>query len=120
MWPVSRVTVCSPYWKDFLMGLTGKAMCGSGIFVRPGGTARTAGSALAAQAEVGDQLGVAVLVGLLEVVQQLAALVDHLQKATAGVVILLVRFEVRRKAVDPLRQQCNLDFRGAGIGLATT
>src|SRR5690349_14686336 len=91
-------------------------MDGSGK-VRSWGT--TEAPDLAAQTEVGDQLGVAVLVGLLEVVQQLAPLVDHLQEATARVVILLVRFEMRREAIDALAQQRDLDFGGAGIGLAT-
>ena len=49
---------------------------------------------LAAQTELLDKLAVAVLVLGLQVVKQLAALVDHLQQTLTAVVIFLVLTEV--------------------------
>src|SRR5690606_24978462 len=48
----------------------------------------------AAQAQPRDQVGIALLVLALEVVQQLAALRNHHQKATTRVVVLLVGLEM--------------------------
>jgi hypothetical protein len=70
---------------------------------------------LAAQAEALDQLGVARGILALEVVQQITALVDHADKTTSGVVILLVGFKVAAKLLDVCGEQCNLYFRGSGV-----
>src|SRR5690606_30306441 len=86
--PVSSVTVCFPNGSDFLKGVIGSAT----------------------QAKTLDEVLVALLIGLLQVVEQLAALVDHHQQPTTRVVIFLVRGEVPRQAVDTLRQQRDLDF----------
>src|SRR3989338_4319076 len=53
---------------------------------------------------------VALLVGLLEVVEQPAAFADHLEKAPVGMVVLLVADEVLVQPVDPLRQESDLDL----------
>ena len=45
-----------------------------------------------------------------EVVQKTAALTDHLQKTAAGVVIVLVHFEVFVEVVDALGEECDLDL----------
>ena len=47
-------------------------------------------SLLATKSEPGNQLAVPVLVLRLQIVKQLAALVDHLQETLAAVVVLLV------------------------------
>ena len=49
---------------------------------------------LAAQAEPGNQLAVTVLVFRLQVVKQLAALVDHPQETLTAVMVFLVLTEV--------------------------
>ena len=64
-----------------------------------------------------NDLAVAVDVRPLHVVQQTAALADHLQQPTAAVMILLVRPEVLGQVVDPLGEERNLDAGRAGVGL---
>ena len=71
---------------------------------------------LFAQAQALDELGIAVRVLVLEVVQQAAAAADHLEQAAAGVVILGVGLEMAGEIVDAGGQQGDLDFRGSGIG----
>ena len=73
--------------------------------------------ALAAQAEVRDDVAVAVQVGALEVAQQAAALADEHQQAAARVVVLGVRAQVLGQLVDPLGQERDLDLGGAGVVL---
>lgn len=65
---------------------------------------------LLTQAEGVDQLAVGGDVGALQVVEKLTTTAHHLQKTTAGVVILLVLLEVTREAVDAGREQSHLDF----------
>ena len=71
--------------------------------------------ALAAQAQLLDDRGVTALIGVLEVVQQPAALGHHLQKATTRVVVLLVGLEVLGQVGDPFRQDRDLDLGAARI-----
>ena len=71
--------------------------------------------ALATQAQATDQGAVTSGVLTLQVVQQLAALVDHLHQPAAGSMVALVRGEVTAEAVDALGQQCNLHFRRARV-----
>ena len=73
---------------------------------------------LATQTELFDQLAVAVIVFGLQVVKQLAALVNHPQQTLTAVVIFLVLAEVIGEFYNSLGQQCNLYFRRAGIGFA--
>src|SRR4249920_2856071 len=47
----------------------------------------------------------------LEVIEEFAALIDHLEKAAARSVIALVGAEVLAEAVDALGQKCNLHLR---------
>ena len=51
------------------------------------------------------------------VVQQAAALADHLEEAAAGVVVLLVDLEVLGELSDALGEDGDLDLRGTGIRL---
>ena len=74
---------------------------------------------LFAQAEVGDQRGVAVGVLVLQVGQQALALVDHAHQAAAAVVVLQVLLEVRHEFIDARGEQRHLNFGGAGVGSAT-
>src|SRR5690242_3243475 len=96
------VTVCSPYWKLLRNTVTLNPSCG---WWRRS----------VAQAEALDERLVALLVGLLEVIQQLAALVHHLDQPTTGVMVLLVVVEMGGEAVDAGRQQRHLHFGRAGV-----
>ena len=73
---------------------------------------------LPANPELCDDRAVALDVDLLEVVQQATALADELEKATAGVVVLLVDLEVLGEVADALREQRDLNLGRAGVGLA--
>jgi hypothetical protein len=53
-----------------------------------------AGYKLAAETEPFNQLAIPILIFFLQIVEQLAPLVDHLQKTLPGVVILLVLSEM--------------------------
>src|SRR5256885_17241718 len=59
-----------------------------------------------------------VLLGLRgsEVIEELAALVHHLDEPAPRGMITLVRGEVLAEAIDALGQQRHLYFRGAGVG----
>src|SRR5690554_2906527 len=70
------------------------------------------------QTQLLDQRVVPRQVLLLEVGEQAAALVDHHQQATAGMVILVVVLEVLGQVADALRKDRDLDFRRAGVTLA--
>src|SRR5687767_5904326 len=71
---------------------------------------------LAAQAELLDQGLVAIGAHAPQIIEQPAALAHQLEQAAAGMVVLLVRLEVERELVDPLRQQRDLHLGGAGVG----
>src|SRR5262245_28087798 len=75
----------------------------------------TAGRHSAPDAVLLDDRLVALLVLALEVVQQLAALTYHLQKATPGMMIALVLLEVVLELVDPGGEEGDLHFRRAGV-----
>ena len=80
---------------------------------RPAEAGRTITSL--AQAELGDEAGVARLVLLLEIVEQRATLVDHHQEAAARVIVLVVRLEMIRQRVDAVGQDRDLDFGRTGV-----
>src|SRR5699024_2036250 len=65
----------------------------------------------------GEQRAVAVDVDLTQVLQQTAALADQQQQASPGVVVLLVVLEMLGEPLDALREQRDLNFRGAGVAL---
>src|SRR6187200_2373388 len=69
------------------------------------------------QAESLDDRAVPRDLGLLQVVQQPAALPDEQQQATTAVVVVLVRLEVLREVSDPVAQQSNLDLGRTGVAL---
>ncbi|SCM72708.1 hypothetical protein KL86DES1_20791 [uncultured Desulfovibrio sp.] len=70
---------------------------------------------LLAQAKLLNQRAVALNVGLLQVVQNIAATANKLQQARAGVKVLLVLFEVTGEVFNTGSKQGNLHFRGAGV-----
>src|SRR5215204_6305798 len=72
-------------------------------------------SSLAANAELLDQRAVARLVLALDVVEERAALGDHLQEATPGMVVLGVGLEVLGQVVDAFGQDCDLDLGRPGV-----
>src|SRR5690606_20876511 len=64
-----------------------------------------------------DQRAVARLVAHLDIVQQLAALADHLQQAPPRVIVLLVALEVLGQVRDALGEDRDLHLGRAGIAL---
>ena len=70
---------------------------------------------LLAQSQLFDESAVTLNIFALEVVQQVAALADELEQATAGVEVLLVFLEVPGEAFNAGGKQSYLDFRGAGV-----
>src|SRR5262245_43834400 len=80
----------------------------------PGDTSRRA---LLADPEAIDELPVPVGVVTLQVVEQSAALADHLEQAAPAVVVLQVGLEMPRELVDPVGEQRHLHVGGAGVGV---
>src|SRR5690606_10375484 len=76
------------------------------------------GSGLPAKAELLDELAVTRGVLPVQVVEQPAAPVDHLQQAAPAVVVLLVGLEVFGQVRDARAEQGDLDLRRAGVVLA--
>ena len=68
-------------------------------------------------AQLGDEGTIALDVLLLEVVQQTAALADHLQQAAVGMLVLGVVPHVLGQHVDPLGEDGHLDLGRAGVPL---
>src|ERR1700741_920483 len=69
----------------------------------------------ATQAEAFNQALISGQIAILEISEQALALVDQLEQAAAGVVILLVRLEMIGEVIDAGGQQGNLHFRRAGV-----
>ena len=57
------------------------------------------------------------MVLLLQVVEHIPALTDHLQQAAAGVVVLLVDLQMLGQVGDTAGEDGNLHLRGTGIAL---
>ena len=70
---------------------------------------------LLAQAKLGAYLAVALDIGLFKVVLKAAAAADHLEQATAGMVVVLVFLEVLIQVVDALGKKSNLNFGRTGV-----
>ena len=67
--------------------------------------------------QLGDQSTVTVDVLLCQIVQHLAALTNHHQQATTGVVVVLVDTQVLGQLVDTGGEDSNLNLGGAGVAL---
>ena len=70
---------------------------------------------LATQTETADQAIVTAVVGHFEVIQHAAALTDHHQQTTAGVIVLVVAFEVFGEILDTFAQNRHLHLGLTGI-----
>ena len=70
---------------------------------------------LAAQAQTCDNCRIALWRSALQIVKELAALVDHLEQATARSVVTLVGGEMPTELIDTCAQQRDLHFRRSGI-----
>lgn len=71
---------------------------------------------LVAEPKFLDDLPISGQVRSPHVVEEPAALADHLQQPSAAVMVLLVCPEVIREVVDPIRQDRDLDARAASVG----
>ena len=58
---------------------------------------------------------VAIRIGLMQIIEQAAALANHLEKPAAGAVIFNILLQMLSEMVDPLREQSNLNIGTAGI-----
>ena len=72
---------------------------------------------LLVDAQLGDQSAVTLDVLLLQVVQQTAALADHLEQATTRVVVLGIQLQVSGEVSDALGQDSDLDLGRTGVAL---
>ena len=72
---------------------------------------------LFSQSELADDSTVTLNVNLLQVVEQVSSVTDHLLKSAAAVEVLLVDLQVRGEIVDSGSQDRNLHFGGSGVTL---
>ena len=72
---------------------------------------------LLAEFELLDQRAVPFEVARLQVVEEAAALADHLEEAAPAVVVLLVGLEVIGEGRDARREERYLDLGGTGIAI---
>lgn len=85
------------------------------LYVTPAPASSVPATGLSAQAESLDELAIARDILLRQIVEQLSAAGDHrLQTAAPGGVVAM-RLEVLGEVTDSLRQNRDLDFRGAGV-----
>src|SRR5690606_16124810 len=72
-------------------------------------------AALATQAQLGDQSGVTLAIGLDQVVKKTTTLRDHLEQAATRVVVFLVGLEVVGQVGDAFRKDRDLNLGRAGV-----
>ena len=72
---------------------------------------------LLSQAELFYDSAVALDVNFLKICKQVAAMADHLEKASAGVVVLLVLLHMLGKGLDSVGQDRDLDLGRTGVAL---
>ena len=70
---------------------------------------------LAAEAQVGDDLSVALGLRPVEVIQERAALPHHHEEAPSRVVVLLVNLKVGGEILNALGEKRHLHLRRAGV-----
>ena len=80
---------------------------------------QTPTGALAPDSELLDEVPVAGLVHALQVVEEVAAVLDLAQQAVTRAVVLLVRLEMLGEGLDLLRENRDLDFAGSRITVMT-
>ncbi len=74
---------------------------------------------LLADAQLADDVAVAVRIVRLEIIEQATALADEHEKATAGRMVLGVGLEVLGELANAFAQDRNLHFRTAGVGVVS-
>ena len=72
---------------------------------------------LLSQSELAYDRTVTLNVRVLEIVEQVSSVTDHLLKTTAAVEVLLVSLEVGGQVVDAAGQNCDLNLGRAGVTL---
>ena len=75
---------------------------------------------LLAQTQLRNQRTIALDVDALEVLKHIAALTDHQQQTTVGMMILRMGLEMLVQVVDARGQQSDLHLRGASVALVTS
>ena len=70
---------------------------------------------LFSESELADDRAVTLDVNLLQVVEQVSSVTDHLLQTAAAVEVLLVGLQVRGQVVDAGGQNCDLNLRRAGV-----
>ena len=72
---------------------------------------------LFSESELADDRAVTLDVNLLQVVEQVSSVTDHLLQTAAAVEVLLVSLQVRGQVVDAGGQESNLYFGRTGVAL---
>ena len=70
----------------------------------------------AADAQLLDQVGIALLAVAAQVAEQALAAADHLQQTLAGREVMDVALQVTTQLADALAQHRHLNFHGTGVG----
>lgn len=74
---------------------------------------------LFAQAQFFDKHPIACKIGSTKIIQQLATVIDHLEQAPSGMIVMGMDFKVTGQVLNPCRYQGDLDFRRSGISITT-
>ena len=72
---------------------------------------------LLSQSELADDRTVTLDVSLLQVVQKVSSVTDHLLKTAAAVEVVLVCLQVLGQGRDSVGQKCDLNLRRTGVSL---
>ena len=72
-------------------------------------------SLLFSESELADDRAVTLDVNLLQVVEQVSSVTDHLLQTAAAVEVLLVGLQVRGQVVDASGQNCDLNLGRTGV-----
>ena len=72
--------------------------------------------ALSSQAQLANDRAVTLDIVVLQIVEEVSSVTDHLLKSAAAVEILLVRLEVDGQVVDAGSQNSDLNFGRTGVG----
>lgn len=70
---------------------------------------------LLTQPQARDETAISIKVSALQIIQELASLIDELKQTSARMNIGLMDLEMIAKPVDSRGEQCNLNFGGSGV-----
>ncbi len=75
-------------------------------------TARQSGPRvnLLTKTKLRDKGGITRAINFLEIIEKRTTLVDHLEKTTTRMIVLVVIFKMGSQAIDTVSQDCNLHF----------